>query len=186
MKFCILNVSLFLIIFAGMASAQSSDQTPEGTAPDQTQPGAVQPQKAAVQPTPEVVRSAQEKLADAGYHPGKADGRMGPMTRAAIRKYQSDQSLTKTGKLDESTLSHLNVGGNQTMKTAPTDLKNGTMAAGHDIKKGHPVAATKAMGKGVGRAGKAVGEGAKSDVANGANKIEKKKSDQDNSNQPQP
>jgi len=94
-----------------------------------------------------------------------------PVTRAAIRKYQQDQNLTITGTLDESTLSHLNVGAGQTMATALGDIGRGAKAAGHDIKGGHPVAAAKAMGKGVGRDGKAVGEGAKSGVVGTKDKV---------------
>jgi peptidoglycan hydrolase-like protein with peptidoglycan-binding domain len=178
-------IAIIVATFLGSLSAQTSDQAPTGTTVDQADQGTVQPAKPRVQVTPEMVRAAQQKLNDAGYHAGKADGRVGPMTRSAIRKYQKDESMTVTGKLDESTLSHLNVGGNQTMAAAPSDLKNGAKAAGHDIKKGHPIAASKAIGKGVGRAGKAVGEGTKSDVAEGADKVEKKKPT-DDANQPQP
>jgi hypothetical protein len=53
------------------------------------------------------------------------------------------------------------------------------MPSGHNIKKGHPIGAAKAIGKGIGRAGKAAGEGTKSDVVKGANKVEKKTSDDD-------
>jgi hypothetical protein len=40
-------------------------------------------------------------------------------------------------------------------------LRNWREGRGHDIKKGHPVAAAKSLGKGIGHAGKAVGEGTK-------------------------
>jgi peptidoglycan hydrolase-like protein with peptidoglycan-binding domain len=163
--------------FLGSASAQTSEPAPAGTKVDQNDPTTVQPTKQQIQVTPSVIRAAQQKLGDAGYHAGTADGKLGPLTRRAVRKYQRDQSLPVTGKLDESTLSHLNVGGNETMAAAPGDLKNGAKAAGHDIKKGHPIAATKAMGKGIGRAGKEVGEGTKSDVVKGANKVKDRTSD---------
>ena len=131
--------------------------------------------------TPGVIRAAQQKLNDAGYQSGTTDGRLGPKTRAAIQKYQQDQGLKVNGTLDESTLSKLNVGGNQTMATAPGDLKRGAKAAGHDIKEKHPVAAAKDMGKGIGEAGKAVGEGTKSDVVSAKDKtkakIERKKAE---------
>ena len=58
-------------------------------------------------------------------------------------------------------------------------MKNGAKAAGHNIKKGHPIAAAKAISKGIGRAVKAAGEGTKSDVVKGANKVEKKASNED-------
>jgi peptidoglycan hydrolase-like protein with peptidoglycan-binding domain len=166
-----------VITLCGFVSAQTSEPAPAGTKVDQNDPTTVQPTKQQIQVTPSVVRAAQQKLGDEGYYSGKADGRMGPLTRSAVRKYQGDQSLSVTGKLDESTLSHLNVGGNETMAAAPGDLKNGAKAAGHDIKKGHPVAATKAMGTGIGRAGKEVGEGTKSDVVKGVNKVKDKRSD---------
>ena len=169
--------------FFGSASAQTSEPAPAGTKVDQNDPTTVQPTKQEIEVTPSVIREAQQKLDDAGYRAGNADGKIGPKTRSAIRKYQRDQSLPANGKLDESTLSHLNVGGNETMSAAPGDLKNGAKAAGHDIKKGHPVAAAKAMGKGIGRAGKEVGEGTKSDVVKGTNKVKDKTSD-DNASAP--
>ena len=163
----------------GCLSAQTNEQAPAGTKVDQNDPTTVQPTNRQIHVTPSVIRAVQHKLDDAGYHAGPADGRMGPVTQRAVRKYQRDQSLSATGKLDESTLSHLNVGGNETMARAPEDLKNGAKAAGHNIKKGHPIAAAKAIGKGIGRAGKAAGEGTKSDVVKGANKVEKKTSNDD-------
>src|SRR5689334_12605440 len=102
--YCALMAIIFWTLPVSL-SAQTSEQAPTGTAVDKTQADAVQPIKPKVHLTPEVIRSAQEKLADAGYHPGKADGRLGPMTRAAIRKYQREQRLKVSGKLDESTLS---------------------------------------------------------------------------------
>jgi peptidoglycan hydrolase-like protein with peptidoglycan-binding domain len=170
---------IIAMTFFGSASAQTSEPVPAGTKVDQQDPTTVQPTKQKIEVTPSVVREAQQKLNDAGYRAGNADGKIGPKTRSAIRKYQRDQSLAETGSLDESTLSHLNVGGNETMSAAPGDLKNGARAAGHDIKKGHPVAAAKAMGKGIGRAGKEVGEGTKSDVVKGANKVKDKTSGDD-------
>jgi lipid-binding SYLF domain-containing protein len=131
----------------------------------------VQPAPEKIRMTPDVVRSAQQKLNDEGYESGTADGKMGPVTRGAIRKYQQDKGLKVTGTLDESTLSHLNVGGGKVMATAPGDIGRGAKAAGHDIKEGHPVAAGKAFGKGVGRAGKAVGEGTKSGVSEAGHKV---------------
>ncbi len=124
--------------------------------------------------TPSVIRAAQQKLNDAGYQSGTPDGKLGPQTRSAIRKYQQDQGMKANGTLDERTLSKLNVGGNQTMATAPGDLKSGAKAAGHDIKGKHPVAAAKDMGKGIGEAGKAVGEGTKSDVVSAKDKTKSK------------
>ena len=130
------------------------------------------------------IMAAQKKLNDSGYNAGTPDGKMGPKTRAAIQKYQQDNNLTVSGKLDESTLTHLNVAGGKTMANAPSDIGRGAKAAGHDIKGGHPVAAAKAMGKGFGHAGKAVAEGTKSGVMGSKDKISGNKSKSDEATQP--
>ena len=130
------------------------------------------------------IMAAQKKLNDKGYDAGTPDGKLGPRSRAAVRKYQQDNNLTVTGKLDESTLTHLNVAGGKTMANAPSDIGRGAKAAGHDVKEGHPVAAAKAFGKGFGHAGKAVAEGTKSGVMGSKDKISGNKSKSENANQP--
>ncbi|HHM05695.1 MAG TPA: hypothetical protein ENJ19_08125 [Gammaproteobacteria bacterium] len=52
----------------------------------------------------EVLRRAQNKLAELGYLKGKADGRFGPGTRAAILAYQKKLKLEETGVPDQATL----------------------------------------------------------------------------------
>src|SRR5262245_22774664 len=54
------------------------------------------------------VRAAQEKLTDMGYDVGAADGKVGPKTRAALKKFQSDKGLDQTGRLDDHTRAALN------------------------------------------------------------------------------
>jgi len=56
------------------------------------------------------VRAAQEKLNGMGYDVGAADGRIGPKTRAALKKFQADKGLHQTGRLDEHTRAALNAG----------------------------------------------------------------------------
>ena len=173
--------SLMVMALCAAVDAQTkSDQTPSGTVVDQQHGNSneVQPAPEKIRLTPDVVRAAQQSLNDKGYKSGTPDGKMGPVTRGAIRKYQQDKGLEETGTLDESTLTHLNVGGGKVMATAPGDIGRGAKAAGHDIKEGHPIAAGKAVGKGVGRAGKAVGEGTKSAVSGTAHKAVGKKSEE--------
>jgi peptidoglycan hydrolase-like protein with peptidoglycan-binding domain len=162
-------------------SAQTKpDQAPSGTVVDKQHGDSneVQPAPEKIKMTPDVVRAAQQKLNEEGYKSGTVDGEMGPVTAGAVRRYQQDKGLKVSGNLDESTLSHLNVGGGKVMATAPGDIGRGAKAAGHDIKEGHPVAAGKAFGKGFGRAGKAVGEGTKSGVVGTEQKAAGKKSDE--------
>jgi len=44
------------------------------------------------------VRNIQSGLQHLGYHPGAADGRMGPKTAAAIRKYQKYNGMPEDGQ----------------------------------------------------------------------------------------
>ncbi|MGE3623105.1 MAG: peptidoglycan-binding protein [Bdellovibrionales bacterium] len=53
------------------------------------------------------VRSAQVYLDQLGYDPGPADGLMGPHTRSAIKAFQRDQKLPRSGKLDKKTFARL-------------------------------------------------------------------------------
>ncbi len=54
------------------------------------------------------VMNAQNALNSQGYDVGRADGVMGPNTRAAITKFQADRNLPQTGTLDAPTLNALN------------------------------------------------------------------------------
>jgi peptidoglycan hydrolase-like protein with peptidoglycan-binding domain len=53
------------------------------------------------------IRGIQEELAAHDYHPGPADGIMGPMTRDAIRHYQRDAGLEVHGVATKELLDHL-------------------------------------------------------------------------------
>jgi hypothetical protein len=55
------------------------------------------------------VRNAQVALNDQGYNAGTADGRFGPITQSAVRRFQAERGLAQTGTLDSSTLSALGV-----------------------------------------------------------------------------
>ena len=71
------------------------------------------------------------------------------------------------------------------MASAPGDIGRGAKAAAHDIKEGHPIAASKAMGKGVGRAGKAIGESTEAGVKGAKHKVAGKKSEESTPQHPQ-
>ena len=55
------------------------------------------------------IREAQSQLKARGYHSGSVDGMMGPQTVSALRRYQSANGLTITGKVDQETLKSLGV-----------------------------------------------------------------------------
>ncbi len=54
-----------------------------------------------------VVASAQEELAALGYYDGAIDGAFGPMTSTALQRYQQDNGLAVTGRLDRNTRASL-------------------------------------------------------------------------------
>jgi peptidoglycan hydrolase-like protein with peptidoglycan-binding domain len=168
MKYLYARLMFTLALGVSMAAQQTpattkSKPAPFGTTVTKRQVNTeVQPTTKQVGITPDIIRTAQEKLNLSGYKAGSATGRMNLSTRRAIRAFQAHEKLTTTGRLDENTLSHLNVGGTDTFGAAPSDIGRGGKAAGHDIARGHPIAATKAMGKGIGHFGKKVGEGTKS------------------------
>lgn len=55
------------------------------------------------------IKELQQALARAGYDPGPIDGRMGQKTRAALIRFQKDNKLEPTGKLNESTMIALEI-----------------------------------------------------------------------------
>ncbi len=58
-------------------------------------------------PPDQVIANVQAALQSQGYYDGEVDGVLGPLTRAAIAKYQSDNGLYVTSAIDEPTLSSL-------------------------------------------------------------------------------
>lgn len=167
------SLLVFGVSVAGVAQTdQQATDKPEGTVVKEKHvETVVEPKAKPVKVTPDLVRGAQAKLSAMGYDAGPADGTPGTRTQAAIRQFQTDKGLAVTGRLDGPTLNHLNVGGTNTIGSAPADVGRGAKAAGHNAKKGHPVAAAKAMGKGVGTFGKKVGQGTKAVVVGTKDKL---------------
>jgi peptidoglycan hydrolase-like protein with peptidoglycan-binding domain len=58
-----------------------------------------------------MVRDIQAGLQRLGYNPGAADGRMGPRTSAAIRKYQQDNGMTADGQPSQAVLDSIRAKG---------------------------------------------------------------------------
>jgi peptidoglycan hydrolase-like protein with peptidoglycan-binding domain len=170
-----------LMFTLALGASMTAQQTPATTKSKPAPPGTtvtkrqvnteVQPTTKQVGITPDIIRTAQRKLNVSGYKAGNATGKMNLSTRRAIRAFQAHEKLTNTGRLDENTLSHLNIGGTDTFGAAPSDIGRGGKAAGHDIAGGHPIAATEAMGKGIGHFGKKVGEGTKSLAVSSKDKV---------------
>ena len=152
--------------------ASSDSNVPAGTHPaQQTQAKVVQPTTKPVKIDKRVIENAQKELDNRGYAAGAEDGVMGPKTSAAISKFQADQGLPQTGRLDVNTMEKLNIGGVNTLSSAPADLGRGGKAIGHDMKEGQPVDAGKAAVNSGETFGKKVGKGSKSLAVRGVEKV---------------
>ncbi len=55
----------------------------------------------------QVVANVQAALQEQGYYDGEVDGVLGPLTRAAVARYQQDHGLYITSAIDEPTLESL-------------------------------------------------------------------------------
>jgi peptidoglycan hydrolase-like protein with peptidoglycan-binding domain len=123
----------------------------------------------------DTVRAAQQALKDKGFDPGPVDGINGPLTRAAVKKYQSQQNLDADGRLGAKTLDGLGVkeakpskqfaASGENMKNSyskgGSDVATGSKEMAHDMKDGHVGDGAVDFGKGVGKGVKkmAVGTG---------------------------
>jgi peptidoglycan hydrolase-like protein with peptidoglycan-binding domain len=58
-------------------------------------------------PSSDFIKSLQRELKRAGYDPGVADGRMGPSTQRALKRFQEAHGLPPTGDPDIPTLTKL-------------------------------------------------------------------------------
>jgi outer membrane biosynthesis protein TonB len=61
-----------------------------------------------VKATPELVRNIQKALADKGFNPGAADGKLGPRTMGALNSFQRENGLA-IGTINKETLRELGV-----------------------------------------------------------------------------
>jgi hypothetical protein len=59
------------------------------------------------EPPDRVIANVQDELKDMGYYTGEVDGLLGPLTRQALRDYQTDHGLAVTEAIDEPTLDAL-------------------------------------------------------------------------------
>jgi hypothetical protein len=55
----------------------------------------------------ETTSGAQGRMSNLGYYFGRIDGELGPMTAAALRRFQRAKGLEATGELDEATAAAL-------------------------------------------------------------------------------
>jgi peptidoglycan hydrolase-like protein with peptidoglycan-binding domain len=57
----------------------------------------------------EYLRKVQQSLNDQGYDAGTVDGKWGPRTAAALKKFQGDHGLEASGQIDAQTIAALGI-----------------------------------------------------------------------------
>lgn len=119
------------------------------------------------------IHDAQQALKEKGFYDGTVDGINGPMTHAAVRKFQKAQNITPDGILGPRTLDTLGVkdsspttefktSGEQTKRSytkGGKEIGQGSKELGHDVKHGEVVDGGKSFGEGVGKGAAAMGVG---------------------------
>lgn len=58
-------------------------------------------------PEPMTLEQAQARLDELGFKAGKVDGRIGPKTRAGLKRFQEERGIPVTGELDPATITAL-------------------------------------------------------------------------------
>jgi peptidoglycan hydrolase-like protein with peptidoglycan-binding domain len=71
-------------------------------------------------PTPDRYKEIQQALADKGYYQGTVTGAWGPESADALKRFQKDQNLTDTGKLDSLSLIALGLGPKRNLSSRST------------------------------------------------------------------
>jgi peptidoglycan hydrolase-like protein with peptidoglycan-binding domain len=81
-------------------------------------------------PTPERISEIQSALARGGYYQGAPNGKWDSNTVAAMQKFQSDNGLSSSGKIDAPSLQKLGLGSGTAGVDAPKPLAPATSTAG--------------------------------------------------------
>lgn len=108
------------VVVAGCQSAGEPAPSPQAptaapaeppvAAPSSAPPVSAAPKPPEPPPPPPPSMSVgdmQKRLTELGYKPGPADGKMGPRTAAALKRFQHDRKLAQTGTLDAETIVEL-------------------------------------------------------------------------------
>ncbi len=77
-------------------------------------------------PTPDRINEIQAALTEKGAFAGEPTGKWDDSTVEAMKKFQTDNHLNPTGKIDASTLQKLGLGSETAGVAAPTPPPNGT------------------------------------------------------------
>ena len=109
----IVFLTLAIFLFTGLASGQAPTNGASASAT------AEKPKRVSFRPTKDQITEAQTKLKAAGSYSGEADGKYNSDLRAAIRKFQEANGLTKSGTLNRATLEKMQIALTEAQKEIP-------------------------------------------------------------------
>ena len=95
------RLPVMLLWALALLTAQVRSVSPAHVVPPETSPENFRT------PTSEFTKSLQRELKRLGHDPGVVDGKMGPSTRGALRRFQEAHGLSPTGDPDIPTLTKL-------------------------------------------------------------------------------
>jgi peptidoglycan hydrolase-like protein with peptidoglycan-binding domain len=113
----------------------NSSQTRMNNSQSMQQQGSQSTQQQAINPeqlSSQDVRQIQTALKKQGFDTGKADGKWGSETEAAVKKFQEKKNLQGNGQLDEQTLSALGVNVSPTESTGSSSSESNSPPSRHN------------------------------------------------------
>jgi peptidoglycan hydrolase-like protein with peptidoglycan-binding domain len=114
-------LALFALTCGAFANAeQTKSKAKSGTTTRHGKSSHAPRRSVQASPTPERYREIQQALATKGYFKGDSNGRWGSDSIDALRRFQHDQNLNETGKLDSVSLIALGLGPKRSL-TAQTN-----------------------------------------------------------------
>jgi peptidoglycan hydrolase-like protein with peptidoglycan-binding domain len=112
------------------AAAQQNNAKPKApqSAQQQSQAQPMQPnEQSEANLSSNQIRQVQQALGQKGFKAGRADGKLGPETKQALKSFQQSQGLQVTGQLDQQTMAKLGIGSAETTGQAPANQNGAPM-----------------------------------------------------------
>ncbi len=98
-----------LVSAAGLTLALGATAAEHSAQQGGNNPGSQQNEAASMSLSKDIVERIQKALNDRGYQAGPVDGVWGKTTQSALRRFQQDQDLDATGKVDAQSLAALEI-----------------------------------------------------------------------------
>lgn len=125
---------ILLVLSALLFGVSINAQTNPAPTSGQTTGSATQTPKRTFRATKDQITQAQKMLKNKGTYAGAEDGRYNPDFRAAIKTYQGENGLKKTGSLNRATLEKLGIALTDSQKEIP--VSPDSFATGNEGKSG--------------------------------------------------